>query len=304
MRLPLSAITIDERRREDYGDINGLAASIKRYGLLHPVVVDDANRLIAGERRLRAYQQLGWQEIDTRSLGELTEAERREIELEENLRRKDLTEYERSKTLKARVEVAREIAETCAESAQVSRPARGPARTPGSVRDLEERTGIPQSTLRKAEQHVQTVEEFLPTNGPAWPQYHVLEARSHLERIPEPERPKVAALIDQPAIPAKKAVEILGNLAEMPQAERQKVLTLAESEDTRDRSRALTEAAKMPAMPDPRATWLVGEVAELRKMAKLIPGDIFSAWFSEKADEFKAMAKEIKEAHRDRNLSA
>ena len=39
--------------------------------------------------------------MPTRCLGDLTEAERREIELEENLRRLDLTAKERSRTLVA-----------------------------------------------------------------------------------------------------------------------------------------------------------------------------------------------------------
>jgi len=37
---------------------------------------------------------------------------------------------------------------------QVSKPTRGPTKTPGSYRDIEERTGIPVSTIRDAQQHV------------------------------------------------------------------------------------------------------------------------------------------------------
>jgi hypothetical protein len=183
-------------------------------------------------------------------------------------------------------------------------PKGGRPEKPDAQERVADRIGVAQNTLSKAQTHVSTVEDFLPTQGPAWPQYHVLEARSHLDRIPEQERPKAAALIDQPAIPARDALKILGNLAEMPAPERAKVLTLAESDDARDRSKALTEAAKLPFMPDPRATWLVGQITELRKMAKLFPNDIFADWFNEKADEFKTVAKDIKEAHRDRNLSA
>jgi N6-adenosine-specific RNA methylase IME4 len=45
------------------GDIDGLAASIRELSLLHPVVITPAGVLIAGERRLRAAQLLGWCEI-------------------------------------------------------------------------------------------------------------------------------------------------------------------------------------------------------------------------------------------------
>ncbi|MCH7577403.1 MAG: ParB N-terminal domain-containing protein [Chloroflexi bacterium] len=47
------------RARQRMGDITALAASIERVGLLHPVVITPENRLIAGERRILAYEQLG-----------------------------------------------------------------------------------------------------------------------------------------------------------------------------------------------------------------------------------------------------
>ena len=82
---------MDERFREDYGDIEGIAVSIQRYGLFHPIVVDENMNLIAGERRLKAHRLLGITEIEVRQLKDVDELERREIEIEENLRRKDFT---------------------------------------------------------------------------------------------------------------------------------------------------------------------------------------------------------------------
>ena len=61
--LPLAAIRVGERHRKDLGDIDGLARSIADIGLLHPVVVTPAGDLVAGERRLRAAQMLGWESI-------------------------------------------------------------------------------------------------------------------------------------------------------------------------------------------------------------------------------------------------
>lgn len=134
--------------------------------------MDDAGNLVAGERRLKACQLLGWEEIDTRSLGELSESERQEIELEENVRRKDLTAYERSKTIVALAGIAaRQAADVRnwpvvhsqeeeerlrADSAR-NPSGRGRPKEPGSYRDLEERTGIPEATIRAAEQHVAAV---------------------------------------------------------------------------------------------------------------------------------------------------
>ena len=87
----------DERFREDYGEIEELAVSIQRYGLLHPIVVDDQLNLIAGERRLKAHKLLGITEIEVKQLKEITELEKREIEIEENLKRKDFTWQEEVK---------------------------------------------------------------------------------------------------------------------------------------------------------------------------------------------------------------
>jgi N6-adenosine-specific RNA methylase IME4 len=59
----IAEVRIGERHRKDLGDIAGLAASMAEVGLLHSIVICPDGRLIAGERRLRAAQQLGWTEV-------------------------------------------------------------------------------------------------------------------------------------------------------------------------------------------------------------------------------------------------
>jgi ParB family transcriptional regulator, chromosome partitioning protein len=54
--MPVNAITIGKRHRKDYGDLAGLAASINDTGLVTPITVQPGGLLIAGERRLRAWQ--------------------------------------------------------------------------------------------------------------------------------------------------------------------------------------------------------------------------------------------------------
>lgn len=98
-QMRIADITVGERRREDMGDIAGLAASIDKYGLIHAIVVDPNGRLVVGGRRLAACESLGMTWVEIRQWDELTEAELREIELEENLRRKDLTPYEASRQI-------------------------------------------------------------------------------------------------------------------------------------------------------------------------------------------------------------
>ncbi|MCC6959433.1 MAG: ParB N-terminal domain-containing protein [Dehalococcoidia bacterium] len=62
--VAIDSIVIGERYRKDLGDIEGLAASIAETKLLQPVVITPDFRLIAGERRIAAFRQLGRAEID------------------------------------------------------------------------------------------------------------------------------------------------------------------------------------------------------------------------------------------------
>jgi hypothetical protein len=300
VKLPLEAILLGERRREEYGDIAGLAASIEKYGLLHPIVVDDAGTLIAGERRLRAVQSLGWESVDVRDLGELSDAERAEIELEENLQRKDLTPHERSKTLVKLAETARRVLSERAELRTDSvRNGPGRPKEAGSLRDVAERIGEPPMNIVKAQQHVEIAEQIPVLAGPEVKQYHALEAREKLDKIPEPERPKAVALVNQPGVPPKDAVEILGNLAAMPAPERERVLALAESADTRDRSDALTEAWKRPPMPDGRIPLLMDAVAALKKALRMFQDDPMNDHLILACDTVKDVLSALKEYHRD-----
>jgi N6-adenosine-specific RNA methylase IME4 len=64
--IALDRVIVGERHRHDMGDIAGLAESIREVGLLHPIVITPGGVLVAGERRLHAWQLLGWKEIPYR----------------------------------------------------------------------------------------------------------------------------------------------------------------------------------------------------------------------------------------------
>lgn len=95
--IPVASIQTGERFREDYGDIDDLASSIRTYGLLQPIVISREHRLIAGGRRLAAHLRLGLENIQALYRDEVDDLLARELELEENVRRKDLTWQERAK---------------------------------------------------------------------------------------------------------------------------------------------------------------------------------------------------------------
>lgn len=89
----ISSIQVNrnERQRRELTDIDSLAESINRLGLLHPIVINRDYVLIAGERRLTACKALGWTNISFQFFDELNEAERQAVELEENLARVDIS---------------------------------------------------------------------------------------------------------------------------------------------------------------------------------------------------------------------
>lgn len=110
MKVKITDIIIGkDRGRTDFGDILELSESIKKYGLLHPLVVRPMGAfgydhdkeepivykktylLIAGERRLRACIFAGMLEVNVTFKEDVDAVTGKEMELEENLRRKDLT---------------------------------------------------------------------------------------------------------------------------------------------------------------------------------------------------------------------
>ncbi len=95
-QIALKDIKIPPRVRKDLGDISGLKESIRKFGLINPIVVDQNLSLIAGQRRFEAVRQLGYDFIDVRVLISSKKDLPLKLELEENLHRKDflLQEYE------------------------------------------------------------------------------------------------------------------------------------------------------------------------------------------------------------------
>lgn len=59
----LDAITVGHRHRTDLGDIEQLAESIRRDGLLQPIAITPDGVLLSGRRRLAALQRLGQKKV-------------------------------------------------------------------------------------------------------------------------------------------------------------------------------------------------------------------------------------------------
>lgn len=91
MLVEIEKIKVNNRIRKDFGNIDELANDIKENGLINPPVVSPEMQLLAGERRLRACQQLGWKQIEVRVMTVRDAEHQLNIEINENENRKDFT---------------------------------------------------------------------------------------------------------------------------------------------------------------------------------------------------------------------
>lgn len=99
--FPVAAITVnrDSRQRRELKDVQVLAESIRSLGLIHPIIITREGLLVAGETRLAAVKHLGWTDIPVQYADTLDEVELHLIELEENIKRTDLTWVEKTKAI-------------------------------------------------------------------------------------------------------------------------------------------------------------------------------------------------------------
>ncbi|WP_419950219.1 ParB/RepB/Spo0J family partition protein [Candidatus Palauibacter sp.] len=101
-RIPVDAVRPNPfQPRREFGPegIGELADSIRQNGLLQPIVlraVGDAYEIVAGERRFRAIQSLGWTSVPA-VLRTLTDQQMLVVALVENLQREDLSVLEEAR---------------------------------------------------------------------------------------------------------------------------------------------------------------------------------------------------------------
>ncbi|MBN2554136.1 MAG: ParB/RepB/Spo0J family partition protein [Spirochaetales bacterium] len=94
MLVSPDSIIVKKRIRRDLGDIEGLMESLKVHGQLAPIIINRNYELIAGFRRLQAVKRLGWKTIEAVIVDRETDQQKLEIEMEENIQRRDLSAEE------------------------------------------------------------------------------------------------------------------------------------------------------------------------------------------------------------------
>ena len=94
MQISVNSVVVKDRVRTDMGDLATLMESMQTFGQLSPIVVTRTNELIAGHRRLLSARRLGWYTIDAMVVDRDGSADKLEMELAENVNRKDFSPEE------------------------------------------------------------------------------------------------------------------------------------------------------------------------------------------------------------------
>ncbi|WP_114906667.1 ParB N-terminal domain-containing protein [Ornithinimicrobium murale] len=139
----VDSIRVGRRHRTAFGNIDELAASIDRDGLLQPITITPDGALVCGARRLAAIKQLGWRKVNVwvRSgisdrLGHLL------AEQDDNVLHKPLTQTEAAALYRELKTLMAEDAERRKSATQFSRERQpgndGPGESPGPSGPLGE----------------------------------------------------------------------------------------------------------------------------------------------------------------------
>lgn len=94
MLVNIDDVKIKKRVRKDMGDLESLKESLRLYGLLNPITINERYELIAGHRRLEAAKALGWTNINAQVITVSDKVTLLEMELEENTQRADFSQEE------------------------------------------------------------------------------------------------------------------------------------------------------------------------------------------------------------------
>lgn len=140
----------------------------------------------------------------------LGDDDRRIIELEENLQRKDLTAFERSRNL---AELADKAAKVVLSDSDKNQSAGRPPKNEVPLADVAEYIGKPRITIHDAQKHVAAAERYPILQGEGWKQYRAMEAAEALDRLPEKDRDAVINLVSEPGIDPQTAVKIIADVS-------------------------------------------------------------------------------------------
>lgn len=261
--VAISSIVVGSRRRKKLGPIAALAKSIEANGLIHPIVIDSDGRLICGERRLKACEKLGWKKIPARQFDSLT-LDERALELDENVARLALTDFEKSRQCLRDLEAEEEADSLVAQSAPL-KPGKGRG-SKGGDREAARKTGLSRDEIRRTRQHVAVATEIPAFQGADWSRGQVLQTKKLLDTLPKKTRAVAVDMISEKGTPSKVAVQMVETFAEKTPAERKEIEDLYRSGDEEKIMQAQLKAAKRPPPAPYRLQHLRNAIGSVEKV--------------------------------------
>ena len=196
MKVRISDITIGDNRRTISSDkVSQLADSIKEIGLLNPVTITTNNRLIAGYHRLKAYEILGYQEIEANTVS-ISGLHAELAEIDENLIRNELGYLDRGEQYERRKEIYEELYPQTKRNASFkgnqysSKSASDFEQKPTFVADTAQKTGKSQTVIKD---EIQIAKNIIPEVKNVIREYDVTKTDAlKIARLEPKEQIKVA----------------------------------------------------------------------------------------------------------------
>jgi len=152
----IDKIKVGERMRSlDMAEVCELADSINQVGLMNPITINKDYRLIAGHHRLEAYKRLGLDTILAIVL-DVDKLTAKLAEIDENLKRNDLTALEEGEHLLKREKLLEDIGQRAPDH----RPKKGEESSPlETTADIAKQVGLSE---RIAQQRKQIARDLAP----------------------------------------------------------------------------------------------------------------------------------------------
>ena len=216
--IPIEDITIPRgRRKPEESRVKSVARSIQEVGLLHPIVLNESYRLIAGRTRLESAILLGWKTIDA-TIMDVDELHAELAEIIENLERSNLTGLEEVQALKRMKDIYLSLhpetrAGVAGAAASNAVQGKGDATDIMSVasfsRETADKTGKTERTIRR---DIATAEHLSEEAAEAIKDTPIADNKAELKRLADlPEREQVAAAKKIKAGKAKNVRQATGD---------------------------------------------------------------------------------------------
>lgn len=297
-------------RGAEYDD---LVASIREHGLLEPITLHEG-AVLDGRNRLRACEEAGIAPrfVDWNGEGGSPVT----FAAEKNIHRRHLTPSQRAAFALQYLDMLEEEArERQRKAAARTNAALGRSHDPDTVvatrpeaqerrsRDkAAELTGASPRQVQRAKaikRESETVlAEVAAGNIDIAEGARRVELSKRVNSLPPDERSRARTFLDDVGAVGthtRKLIELADNLHEMPVEDRLRIYGLHESDDARQKSLAMTEAAKLPPMPNPALVHLREAARSLQKAESTLTGESLVRCQALR-EEIKTIIPTVKEA--------